>query len=184
VATTSLEDFSKGGAKPMTLPEKKLSLVGRKWVYSFNYWKAKKLIPFELAIAAAVPGAPDIRRKYPDLHLRLTGDWYPRSGMGRVVRHMLRTLGLENCVTFTGPVDAETLASLLLKTNVFASPSWIDNSPNSIEEAMLVGTPCVVPFTGGLTTTLTPGETGLMYPPGDPALLAAAAASSTTTPWL
>jgi glycosyltransferase involved in cell wall biosynthesis len=50
----------------------------------------------------------------------------------------------------------------------------MEDISNSTAEAMLVGTPCVVSFTGGLTTTLTPGETGLMYPPGDPALLAAA----------
>jgi hypothetical protein len=47
VATTSLEDFSKGGAGPMTHSEKKLSLVARKWIYSFNCRKAKKLIPVE-----------------------------------------------------------------------------------------------------------------------------------------
>src|ERR1019366_2642539 len=99
---------------------------------------------------------------------------YPRSGWGRIITHKLRTLGMKECVTFTGPVDAPTLAAFLLKANVFASPSWIDNSPNSIAEAMLVGTPCVASFTGGLTTIVTPGETALMYPPGDSALLAAA----------
>jgi L-malate glycosyltransferase len=125
-------------------------------------------------IPLLLDAATILRRKYPDLHLQLAGDWYPRSGWGRVVRHKLRALGLEDCVTFTGPVDAETLASHLQKVNVFVSSSWLENSPNSIAEAMLVGTPCVVPFTGGLTTMLTPGETGLMYPPGDSALLAAA----------
>jgi glycosyltransferase involved in cell wall biosynthesis len=125
-------------------------------------------------IPLLLDAATILRRKYPDLHLRLAGDWYPRSGWGRVVRHKLRTLGLEDCVTFTGPVDAETLASYLQKVNVFVCSSWMENISNSTAEAMLVGTPCVVPFTGGLTTTLTPGETGLMYPPGDPALLAAA----------
>jgi hypothetical protein len=47
VVTTTLEDFSKGDAEPMTLPEKNLCLVGRKWVYPLNRWKAKKLIPVE-----------------------------------------------------------------------------------------------------------------------------------------
>src|ERR1019366_2500496 len=99
---------------------------------------------------------------------------YPRSGWGRIITHKLRTLGMKECVTFTGPVDAPTLAAFLLKANLFVCPSWIDNSPNSIAEAMLVGTPCVASFTGGLTTIVTPGETALMYPPGDSALLAAA----------
>jgi glycosyltransferase involved in cell wall biosynthesis len=115
-----------------------------------------------------------LRRKYPDLRLQLAGDWYPRSGWGRVIRHRLRTLGLDECVTFSGPVDAETLASHLKNVHAFVSSSWLENSSNSVAEAMLMGTPCVVPFTGGMTTIVSPGETGLMYPPGDPALLAAA----------
>jgi glycosyltransferase involved in cell wall biosynthesis len=84
------------------------------------------------------------------------------------------TSGLDECVTFTGPVDAEMLASHLKNVHAFVSSSWLENSSNSVAEAMLVGTPCVVPFTGGLTTLVSPGETGIMYPPGDSALLAAA----------
>jgi hypothetical protein len=45
VATTGLQDFSKGGPEPMTLSEKQLCSVGRKWEYGFIRQKAKKLIP-------------------------------------------------------------------------------------------------------------------------------------------
>ena len=45
VATTGFEDFWKGGSEPITLSEKKLCSVGRKWEYAFNRRKAKKLIP-------------------------------------------------------------------------------------------------------------------------------------------
>jgi hypothetical protein len=45
VATTGLQDFSKGGPEPMTLSEKQLCSVGRKWEYSFIRQNAKKLIP-------------------------------------------------------------------------------------------------------------------------------------------
>src|ERR1022692_3597749 len=47
----------------MTLPEKQLSLVGRKWMYSFNRWKAKKLIPASssLGIESQQRGRPPIR---------------------------------------------------------------------------------------------------------------------------
>jgi len=145
-----------------------LANIGRHSILFTNVMNPLKGIPVLLDAAAI------LLRKYPDLQVCLTGDWYPGSGWGRVVRHKLRTLGLEDCVTFTGPVEADTLASLLLKANVFASPSWIENSPNTIAEAMLVGTPCVASFTGGLTTILMCGETALMYPPGDSALLAAA----------
>ena len=125
-------------------------------------------------IPVLIDAAAILLRKYSDLHVCLAGDWYPKSGWGRIITHKLRELGLQPHFTFEGPVDAITLSSLLIRTNVFASPSWIENSPNSIAEAMLVGAPCVAPFTGGLGTILTHGETALMYPPGDSALLAAA----------
>jgi len=81
-------------------------------------------------IPLLLDAATILRRKYPDLHLQLAGGWYPRSGWGRVLRHKLRTLCLEDCVTFTGPVDAETLARYLQKVNVFVSPSWMEHSSN------------------------------------------------------
>ena len=145
-----------------------LENIGRHSILFTNVMNPLKGIPLLLNAAAI------LRRKYPDLHLQLTGEWYPRSGWGRVITDKIRTLGLKECVTFTGPVEADTLASLLLKANVFVSPSWMENSSNSIAEAMLIGTPCVASFTGGLTTILMGEETALMYPPGDSALLAAA----------
>jgi len=145
-----------------------LANIARHSILFTNAMQPLKGIPILLDAAAI------LRRKYPDLQIRLAGEWYPRSGLGRIIAHKLQTLGLEECVTFAGPVDADTMVGLLLKANVFASPSWIENSPNSMGEAMLVGTPCVAPFTGGLTTIVTHGETALMYPPGDSALLATA----------
>jgi hypothetical protein len=44
-ATTGVQDFWTSGSQQMNLSEEKLCSVGRKWVYIFNRWKAKKLIP-------------------------------------------------------------------------------------------------------------------------------------------
>lgn len=148
--------------------DRSLANIERHSILCTSAMQPKKGIPILLDAAAV------LRRKYPDLQVRLAGDWYPRSGWGRIITHKLRTLRLDECVTFTGPVDAPTLAGLLLKANVFVCPSWIENGSNSTAEAMLMGTPCVASFTGGLTTTLTHRETALMYPPADSALLAAA----------
>ena len=148
--------------------DRSLAEIERHSILFTSAMDPRKGIPVLLDAAAI------LRRKYPDLQVRLAGDWHPRSGWGRIITHKLRTLGLQECVTFTGPVDAPTLAGLLLKTNVFVCPSWTENGSNSTAEAMLVGTPCVASFAGGLTTTLTHCETALMYPPGDSALLAAA----------
>jgi hypothetical protein len=47
VPTPSIEDFWKGGSEPMTISEKTLCSVGRKWVYIFDWRKPKKLIPID-----------------------------------------------------------------------------------------------------------------------------------------
>ena len=142
--------------------------VDRHSILFTNAEQPSKGIPVLLEAAAI------LRTKYPDLRVRLAGHRYPKSAWGRIISHRVRTLGLMKHITFEGPVDADNLAGLLMKANAFVSPSWIENSPNSVAEAMIAGTPCVAAFTGGLTTILTPGETALMYPPGDAALLAAA----------
>lgn len=51
----------------MTLSEKKLSLVGRQWMYGFNCRKAKKLIP---AKKRKMPG----HRQYPGVKGKIV-DW-------------------------------------------------------------------------------------------------------------
>ena len=58
-----------------------------------------------------------------------------------------------------------------LQSNVFVLPSTIENSPNSLGEAMLLGVPCVAADVGGVSTMLRPGE-GYVYPSTAPYMLA------------
>ncbi|OFW27043.1 MAG: hypothetical protein A3J28_11780 [Acidobacteria bacterium RIFCSPLOWO2_12_FULL_60_22] len=45
MATAGFEDLWKGGSEPITLSEKDLCSVGRKWVYTFYHRKGERLIP-------------------------------------------------------------------------------------------------------------------------------------------
>lgn len=58
-----------------------------------------------------------------------------------------------------------------LRANVFALPSTIENSPNSLGEAMLLGVPCVAADVGGVTNLMRPGE-GYVYQSTAPYMLA------------
>ena len=64
--------------------------------------------------------------------------------------------------------------------DVYAHPSLIDNSPNSLAEAMLVGVPCVASAAGGIPSMIEDGRDGLLYPPGDVEALAATIAAVTS----
>lgn len=117
-----------------------------------------------------------LRKRYPNVHLTLAGSWYPNSGWGRAVIHKIAELGIGSHVEFTGDLDADALADRLERSHAFVSPSLVENSSNSIAEAMVAGCPCVVSFVGGLPSLLSDGQTALMIPSGDPALLATAVA--------
>ena len=64
-----------------------------------------------------------------------------------------------------------------LDADLFVLPSYCENSPNSLGEAMLLGMPCVAARAGGIPSMMDEGE-GLLYdPPGDAQRLADALAA-------
>jgi glycosyltransferase involved in cell wall biosynthesis len=111
-----------------------------------------------------------LRERYPGVHLQLSGRISVQSGYGRYLRR--RVESYRGVVSLLGHLDASQLTQVLRSAHVFASPSFIDNSPNSVCEAMLVGVPCVCSYTGGTPSLLEHGRSGLFIPPGDPHMLA------------
>jgi glycosyltransferase involved in cell wall biosynthesis len=80
----------------------------------------------------------------------------------------------ENNIVFKGILSSEDLASGLLTSNCYVHPSHIENSPNSICEAMIVGVPVVAASSGGTSSMLLDGVEGILVQDGDPYLLAGA----------
>lgn len=113
-----------------------------------------------------------LRDEFPDIKLRLAGTVSTRNGYGRFVRRRIKSLGLSDCVEFLGYIDDETMARELTRAHVFTITSYIENSPNSLAEAMQVGLPCVASFTGGIPGMMQDGESGLLTPVGDIPVLA------------
>lgn len=107
-----------------------------------------------------------VRRSFPDAILRVAGGISSRSGYGR---HMRRTLGGLSGVELLGSLDASQMVRILCDTHLFVSPSFIDNSPNALCEAQLVGMPVVATYVGGVPSLVEEGRTGLFAPAGDPA---------------
>jgi glycosyltransferase involved in cell wall biosynthesis len=111
-------------------------------------------------------------REFPDIELRLAGQLFPKSGYGQIIIERIRKYGLADAVRFLGYLDAETMSRELSQSHVFAITSYIENSPNSLCEAMLVGMPCVASFVGGIPSLMKHGEEGLFFPAGDAPSLA------------
>ena len=59
-----------------------------------------------------------------------------------------------------------------LSANVFVLPSVMENSPNILGEAMLLGLPCIAADVGGVSSMLHAPEEGLLYQSSAPYVLA------------
>jgi glycosyltransferase involved in cell wall biosynthesis len=79
---------------------------------------------------------------------------------------------LQNDISLIGSQTEEEVARELSGASLFVHPSFMDNSPNSICEAMLLGVPVVATCCGGVSSLISHGETGLLVPPGDAEVLA------------
>lgn len=116
---------------------------------------------------------PEILVRYPDAKVYVAGNSLVSyktlkeklkiSAYGKYLRKLLRAGALEEKVIFLGKLDAVQMLDRYLKSSVFVCPSALENSPNSLGEAMLLGMPCVSAAVGGIPSIFTGGEDGLLY---------------------
>ena len=71
-----------------------------------------------------------------------------------------------------GLVPAPVLRDGLLSCTAYVHPSYIDNSPNGVCEAQVLGVPVVATDVGGVSSIVEEGKTGFLVPANDPVALA------------
>jgi glycosyltransferase involved in cell wall biosynthesis len=76
-----------------------------------------------------------------------------------------RSAGIEANVEWLGFKDAEKVAALHAKAAILIHPSHMDNSPNSVAEAMASGVPVIASDVGGIPSMIENGATGLLIQP-------------------
>jgi glycosyltransferase involved in cell wall biosynthesis len=79
-----------------------------------------------------------------------------------------KNLGIE----FLGVASAEMVRATLLAADAYIHPSYIDNSPNSLCEAQILGVPVVATDVGGVSTLIQRDVTGYLVPANDPFMMA------------
>ena len=123
---------------------------------------------------------PLVLAQYPDAEIAVTGDSFFKTSLPAKLRQdyyhrYLARLADQNKlgdrIRFLGALSAPQMKQAFLDCNVFVLPSTIENSPNSLGEAMLLGVPCVAADVGGVSNMLHPGQ-GYVYQSTAPYMLA------------
>lgn len=97
-----------------------------------------------------------------------------KSKWANIASHITNLNPQESNINLLGRLDAEQLSQQLVDSDIYVHVSHIENSPNSVCEAMLVGMPVIASFAGGTASLLKNGEEGLLVQDGDPYVLAGA----------
>lgn len=84
-------------------------------------------------------------------------DEYPRKGL-----------------VLMGPLNESQLIESLQSSHIYIMSSHIENSPNNLCEAMILGMPCIATFAGGTGSLMEDGKDGILIQDGDPWSMAGA----------
>lgn len=118
---------------------------------------------------------PIILEQYPKAEIYIAGpnilksdtimDRIKRTTYSNYIAKLIREKNIDlSKIHFTGPLTPAEMVEQYLKCNVFVLPSAIENSPNSLGEAMALGVPCVASCVGGVQDMLRDRKDGFIYP--------------------
>lgn len=111
-----------------------------------------------------------ISNKYKNTRLYVAGVRNPMRHTIRSTRYesyiynLAKKYGILDNIVYVGNLSEQAMCERYLKSHVFVCPSSIENSSNSIGEAMILGMPIIASFVGGTSDILKDKEDGFLYP--------------------
>ena len=120
-----------------------------------------------------VEAASYLTDEFPALKLKVCGIFRrgEKIGYHHYLARWIRALGMENHVEFLGQLDEQGMCEAFLHSRMYVMGSSVENSPNTLGEAMCLGVPSVVPFVGGVPSLATDEKEVLFYRYDDTQLL-------------
>ena len=118
---------------------------------------------------------PEVLRSYPDTVIKVGGNSITGfttlkekikiGSYGQYLRKLMKDLKLEQKVIVLGKMSAAEMKENYLNSSVYVCASSVENSPNSMGEAMLLGMPVIASRTGGIPSIAEEGKEALMFEP-------------------
>jgi glycosyltransferase involved in cell wall biosynthesis len=111
-----------------------------------------------------------VRQAVPGTRLRIVGP-PATDGVFPQLHTLTKERGLEECVAFAGPLFDAAKIEAFARADLLALPSYDEQFPCALQEAMAAGLPVVTSDVGGIPDMVRHGEHGLVVSAGDlPAL--------------
>ena len=115
-----------------------------------------------------IEAMPEILKKYPDTRILVAGNSITGyttlkekikiGSYGRYLRDLAVNKGIKDKITVLGRLSAAEMLERYENSSVYICTSYVENSPNSLGEAMLVGTPSIAAKVGGIPSMATDKE--------------------------
>lgn len=151
------EEIYNSGQRWKLLPKKKLTLVT---ITQGSVLKGNEII---LRTAQILK-----EQFHVNFEWRIAGDINSIKRFERKVKIKFKDVS----ATLLGMIDPKEIVEELLNAHMYVHPAIIDNSPNSLCEAQLIGCPVIAANVGGISSLVDDGVTGVLYPYNEPYALA------------
>lgn len=133
---------------------------------SQSYYPIKGLHQVLRAIAILKTDFPEIKLRVAGTEILIINNLQGKirlSGYGSYIRGLIRKYKLDENVVFTGRLNEVLMISEYINAHLFICPSSIENSPNSLGEAQILGVPVIASYVGGIPDMITHEKSGLLY---------------------
>lgn len=119
-------------------------------------------------IPSAIHCLASVMQVYPHTRLFIAGSGPEYQSLV----NLTEKLGIANNVDFLGRLDSKRIAELYRESDFLLNPSTVDNSPNSVIEALACGVPVITTNVGGIPRLVQNEHDAFMVEPRQPELLA------------
>jgi len=120
-----------------------------------------------------IKALPLILRLYSDTRVYVAGNspfahkgfkgFIKSLGYGGYVKNLIKKYKVGDYFEFLGSLNEHQMVDRYKKSHIFVCPSTIENVPNSVAEAQILGVPTIASYVGGDSTLIDENTNGLLY---------------------